>query len=166
MIATVIRASSCANLAPAWARQDHTTSPSANTAARLMARSRPLHPLPNVRDDRDTSLMRAGITRVNHNFRKNENEIFLRKALDNPNQIETVHEIGFCARPVEEAPKRRERSHPAEKAGLLPLQRACSSELERAPFRPAWGPATFRPSGRAQKSRGCAECRASPDQNP
>ena len=45
-----------ANLAPAWARQDHTTSPSANAAARLSAHSRPPHPRPTCRDDRDTPL--------------------------------------------------------------------------------------------------------------
>jgi hypothetical protein len=39
-------ASIVANLAPAWARQDHTTSPSARIAARLSAPSRPPHPAP------------------------------------------------------------------------------------------------------------------------
>ena len=39
-------ASIVANLAPAWARQDHTTSPSATYAARQSARSRPPHSAP------------------------------------------------------------------------------------------------------------------------
>jgi len=53
-----------ANLAPAWARQDHTTSPSANDAARRSAHSRPPHPRLTCRDDRDTSLcIEAGYER-------------------------------------------------------------------------------------------------------
>jgi hypothetical protein len=45
-----------ANLTPASRRQDHTTSPSENSRARLPRNSRPSHPAPNVRDDRDTPL--------------------------------------------------------------------------------------------------------------
>src|SRR6185312_3304656 len=45
-----------ADLAPAWARQDHTTSPSALRAARPAPSSRPPHPAARVRDDRDTPL--------------------------------------------------------------------------------------------------------------
>jgi hypothetical protein len=45
------------NLAPASGRQDHTTSPSATSAARLASPPRPPHPMPNVRDDRDTPLL-------------------------------------------------------------------------------------------------------------
>jgi hypothetical protein len=46
-------------LTPASRRQDHTTSPSAGCAARLAALLRPSPPAPNVRDGRDTPLMRA-----------------------------------------------------------------------------------------------------------
>jgi hypothetical protein len=44
------------SLTPASGRQDHTTSPSASRRSRQQHRSRPSHPAPNVRDDRDTSL--------------------------------------------------------------------------------------------------------------
>ena len=44
-------ASAPQDLAPAWARQNHTTSPSAKIAVRLTTSSRPPHPAPNVRDD-------------------------------------------------------------------------------------------------------------------
>jgi hypothetical protein len=43
-------------LTPASGRQDHTTSPSASVAPVLRRNPRPLHPAPNVRDDRDTPL--------------------------------------------------------------------------------------------------------------
>jgi len=39
------------NLTPASGRQDHTTSPSASSVARLAPLKRPSHPAPNVRDD-------------------------------------------------------------------------------------------------------------------
>jgi hypothetical protein len=67
---------------------------------RLATPSRPPHPLPNVRDDRDTPLLRAGTRPVITNFGKKEREIFLREGLDNPNQLETVRKIRFCARAI------------------------------------------------------------------
>jgi hypothetical protein len=39
--------------------RDHTTSPSAENPARLAGRRRPPHPAPNVRDDRETPLLRS-----------------------------------------------------------------------------------------------------------
>jgi hypothetical protein len=45
-----------ANLTPASGRQDHTTSPSARLRARQSRTSRPSHPQPYVRDDRETPL--------------------------------------------------------------------------------------------------------------
>ena len=45
-----------ANLTPASRRQDHTTSPSA-LALSSKRRSRPPHPAPNVRDDREAPLL-------------------------------------------------------------------------------------------------------------
>ena len=44
------------NLTPASGRQDHTTSPSARVRSRQQRRPRPSHPLPYVRDDRETPL--------------------------------------------------------------------------------------------------------------
>ena len=48
------------NLAPAWACQDHTTSPSVKRAARQSAPPRPPHPHLTSRDDRDTPLRKRG----------------------------------------------------------------------------------------------------------
>jgi hypothetical protein len=48
-----------ADLTPASGRQDHTILPSAPVSPVLRHHSRPLHPLPNVRDDRETPLLRA-----------------------------------------------------------------------------------------------------------
>src|SRR5882724_10348348 len=47
-----------ANLTPASRRQDHTTSPSATQCPRQKHQSRPPHPAPNVRDDREPPLLR------------------------------------------------------------------------------------------------------------
>src|SRR6266481_9122269 len=49
---------SSANLTPASGRQDHTTSPSATRRLRQKHPSRPPHPAPNVRDDREPPLLR------------------------------------------------------------------------------------------------------------
>jgi hypothetical protein len=49
---------SSANLTPASGRQDHTTSPSAARALRHKRDKRPPHPALNVRDDRETPLLR------------------------------------------------------------------------------------------------------------
>jgi hypothetical protein len=71
------------NLAPAWARQDHTISPSAKRAARQPAPSRPLHPRLTFRDDRDTPLSNRG--GMNEPYTKSEfrkTEIFLGARLD------------------------------------------------------------------------------------
>src|SRR2546421_10040386 len=48
-----------ANLTPASGRQDHTALPYARPRSRQQRRSRPSHPAPNVRDDRDTPLLWA-----------------------------------------------------------------------------------------------------------
>jgi hypothetical protein len=48
------------NLTPASGRQDHTTSPSASSAARLASPKRPPHPAPNVRDDAYAPLIGTG----------------------------------------------------------------------------------------------------------
>src|SRR6516162_4454901 len=46
-----------AGLAPAKGRQDHTTSPSAHASFVCRGHSRPSHPAPNVRDDREAPLL-------------------------------------------------------------------------------------------------------------
>ena len=51
------------NLTPASGRQDHTTSPSASAPLVFARCSRPSHPVPNVRDDRETPLWRDGMAR-------------------------------------------------------------------------------------------------------
>jgi hypothetical protein len=54
-----------ANLMPASRHQNHTTSPSANRRIRQLRSSRPSHPAPNVRDDREAPLLRARDARIN-----------------------------------------------------------------------------------------------------
>src|SRR6516225_12440646 len=58
-LVTVIGAmpSIVANLTPAKGRQDHTTSPSAHASFVCRGHSRPSHPAPNVRDDREAPLL-------------------------------------------------------------------------------------------------------------
>ena len=82
-----------ANLAPAWARQDHTTSPSTLDAARQTAPTCPPHPALNVRDDAYAPCVRGGTPTVVTNFGKKEREIFFARGLDAPNRLETAHEI-------------------------------------------------------------------------
>jgi hypothetical protein len=55
---------SSANLTPASRRQDHTTWPSAGLRSRLKRRLRPPHPVPNIRDDRETPLRGRGMAGV------------------------------------------------------------------------------------------------------
>jgi hypothetical protein len=59
LVATVISGIVSTNLAPALERQNHTTSPSAQTpfvrAIIALGDVRPSHPIPNVRDDRRPS---------------------------------------------------------------------------------------------------------------
>jgi hypothetical protein len=89
-----------ADLTPASRRQDHTTSPSASNIFRpgairpltdlidppcdLMAPTlpRPPHPVPYVRDDRDTPLMWDGTASMYHRFYFGKTEIFLQTGLD------------------------------------------------------------------------------------
>ncbi len=72
-----------ANLTPASGRQDHTTSPSARLRSRQQRRLRPSHPLPYVRDDRETPLRvgRDGDSCRSDLGEKNTG-IFLRAGLD------------------------------------------------------------------------------------
>src|SRR5712664_2306744 len=78
------RGSVFATLAPALERQDHTTSPSAQPpfvrAMTALGDVRPSHPLPNVRDDRDTPLLWAGTAQtVSLIWGKREAEYFCAK---------------------------------------------------------------------------------------
>src|SRR6516165_10727761 len=89
--ATVIGAmqSIVANLTPALACQDHTTSPSALIS--LVWRHQRVHriPHPNVRDDAYAPLSGNGTGRAcRDDLPDGHSEIFLRKGLDHPNQIE------------------------------------------------------------------------------
>ena len=73
------------NLAPAWARQDHTTSPSALMP--LVSQHQPVHRIPlHVRDDAYAPLVGAEREGLDHNFRKNERQIFFARGLDKPDQ--------------------------------------------------------------------------------
>ena len=56
-------------------RQDHTTSPSAISAVRLSEHARPPHPAPNVRDDRETPLVRGGTREICECFGPSEKGI-------------------------------------------------------------------------------------------
>jgi hypothetical protein len=75
------------NLTPASGRQDHTTSPSARNVIRPRATARltsprPSHPEPNVRDDRETPLMWAGMTKTSGDLAPVGIEMFLQTGLD------------------------------------------------------------------------------------
>jgi hypothetical protein len=76
-----------ANLTPASGRQDHTTSPSASApfvrALTRLTLQRPPHPVPNVRDDRDTPLSweRDGES-CRTDLDQRRSEIFLRMGMD------------------------------------------------------------------------------------
>jgi len=84
-------------LAPAWARQDHTTSPSAKDAVRRSAHPRPPQPASRVVTIAiRPSAIEAGWRIANANFWKNERRIFLREGLDSPNQFELLQEISSC----------------------------------------------------------------------
>ena len=69
-------------LTPALRRQDHTTSPSAAKRSRQQRRLRPPHPLPYVRDDRETPL-RVGRDgeRYRSDLGQTGTEIFLLRGL-------------------------------------------------------------------------------------
>ena len=82
------------NLAPASGRQDHTTSPSASVP--LVSRRHRVHRIPpHVRDDRDTPLLsrRDGAEEYTISIFGKRNICACRT--DNPNQIESAHEIHF-----------------------------------------------------------------------
>jgi hypothetical protein len=67
-------------------------------AARLATRTRPSHPAPNVRDDREAPLCKgAGWTEINHDFQKIKRQLFLRAGLDRPNQVDFARENSLSA---------------------------------------------------------------------
>ncbi len=59
LVDTVASGVASANLTPAPGCQDHTTSPS-TSAPFVRVLKRPPHPVPHVRDDRETPLVRSG----------------------------------------------------------------------------------------------------------
>jgi hypothetical protein len=74
------------------------------TALRHLARPmlpRPPHPVPNVRDDRDTPLC-AGRDGVGYRIDLGESrtEMFFQTGLDSPNHIDPVRQIRPCAQTV------------------------------------------------------------------
>src|ERR1700733_13488894 len=78
-VATIAGEISFTNLTPASGRQDHTTSPSASQHSRQQRRLRPSHPLPYVRDDRETPLVCGpGWKRHRSDLGQKRTEIFLR----------------------------------------------------------------------------------------
>src|ERR1700676_3515406 len=71
------------DLTPASGRQDHTTSPSAGQRPRLWHHPRPPHPVPNVRDDRETPLERGtGREGYRCDLGRRRSEMFFSKRLD------------------------------------------------------------------------------------
>jgi hypothetical protein len=56
---------------------------------------RPPHPALNVRDGRETSLMRGGTRGVNHDFCKNERRIFLKIDLEKANRLGRLVNLVF-----------------------------------------------------------------------
>ncbi len=89
------------NLTSASGGQDHTILPSAPVRFVVARPVRPSHPAPNVRDDREMPLLwkqdGAELARflifVKRKIRGHSD-------LDEPNKIESVHEIGFSARAI------------------------------------------------------------------
>jgi hypothetical protein len=63
--------------------------------ARLAAPTRPSHPEPNVRDDRDTPLWRSGMQADNHIFLKNGSRIFFAQGLDANSENQFDGQITF-----------------------------------------------------------------------
>jgi hypothetical protein len=60
LFATIASEISSTDLTPASGRQDHTASPSARNVIRLLTKPASIASRLNVRDDRDTPLVRAG----------------------------------------------------------------------------------------------------------
>src|SRR5262249_7177170 len=71
---------------------------SAPAAARLAAPSRPSHPAPNVRDDREAPLLRARDGTYRHIFGKKEREKFGRCRLSSGNGLKRLAKFLFWRR--------------------------------------------------------------------
>jgi hypothetical protein len=89
-----------ATLAPASERQNHTTSPSAKSASRLLSHPRPPHPTLNVRDDAYAPLDEGGTAQVAIDRGQKKSGMFFAGRLDDPNQLERAREIRLFARAV------------------------------------------------------------------
>jgi hypothetical protein len=89
-----------ANLTPASRRQDHTTSPSASPRSRQQRSPRPPHPVPYVRDDRETPLQRErDVGSSRSDLGQAGTEISLQTGLDGPNHIDPKGDFSFVVFP-------------------------------------------------------------------
>ena len=86
-----------ANLTPAKGRQDHTTSPSALTS--LVWRHQRVHRIPRSTSvtTRNAPPIEAGWAAIAVQWMQKQSEIFFRAGLDDPNQLERLHEIDLYA---------------------------------------------------------------------
>jgi hypothetical protein len=87
------------------------------SAARLATPPRPPHPAPNVRDDRDTPLLRVRDAGKNTQFPIFRKRNFRAWRTDNPNQLESAREIRFYAHAILR-PERRSREATSRKIRL------------------------------------------------
>ncbi len=145
LVATVARASSCANLAPAWARQDHTTWPSASRTARLTAHQRPPHSAPRFVTTR-TPLMPArngAKLYMISDFRKQK--YFSVPPLDSRPGIESAHEFGFFAQAISRDFKRF--SPASAQTALFESRNSCCALRMFAASTAALAPIAFRICG-------------------
>jgi hypothetical protein len=117
-------------------RQACTISPSAMRRARLARFSRPPHPAPNVRDDRDTPLRGGGTRSCNAELGSRGRGIFSQRGLDKVCRFEIAGKIRVLAQgvaAVEQAPR-----HRLDAAGWLPACTAlqCPAPKARAVHSP------------------------------
>src|SRR2546421_1431519 len=63
------------------------------------ATSRPPHPVPNVRDDRETPLSGTGWRGYNFDLGQTRTELFLQMGVDRANQIESIQQMTLRAHP-------------------------------------------------------------------
>jgi hypothetical protein len=145
------------DLTPASRRQDHTIWPSAaasfvcrapfrsqvitpalRTACAQPTLPRPPHPAPNVRDDRDTPLMRE---RDGVGYRGDlgdaGRDLFLRGGLDDPNQVDLVQEIRFLAQRSSRPNQASAHDDPLPSRPSPPMRDRTSTANTHPPRRPA-----------------------------
>src|SRR5215467_10550720 len=96
LLVTVACRSSPARLAPAQGCQDHTTSPSANRAARPACAFSVHRIPPHVRDDAYAPLVEAGRAYDKQKILKSESNIFFARGLDRFSQNSLVGQISWA----------------------------------------------------------------------